>query len=59
MMQVHLGLYCISCPAIYTGDPEQDLLCQLWEEAEILQQEFNIYPLLTTPSTITVSCPYR
>ena len=58
-LQEYLGLYCISCPLAYVGDPEEDLLCQLWTEAERLQQEFNSYPLLTTPSPVMVSCPYR
>jgi hypothetical protein len=58
-LQEYLGLYCITCPAQYLDDPEEELLCQLWTEAEILQQEFNNFPLLTTPSPVMITCLYR
>jgi hypothetical protein len=47
-----------SCPSQYEGDPEMELLCQLWIQLQALKQQFNSNPILTTALAST-SCLYR
>ncbi len=49
----------LPCPIQYEGDPEMELLCQLWLQWQVLQQQFNSNPSLSTAVLSPVSCLYR
>mgnify|MGYP007045263466 CR=1 FL=1 len=55
-LQSYNGHYC--CPAQYTGDPERELLCQIWIELEQLNMDNG--PVTTTDfPLVPVDCIHQ
>ena len=58
-IQKHEGFECFQCPEKYKNDQESQLICELWEDLEMLKHDIQTSGSITTAANFqNVSCKY-